>query len=189
MAYLAQKSGSLGADVRSIRKSRGITLIEMSDKLDKSVGWMSQVERDISEPSIEELRVIATLLDVPISIFFGQAEAHADEVGRIVRKDTRRKIGGGSIGLIEELLSPDLTDDFEMIHSVFEPNAKLPDYVTRATQEVGYMVSGQLTLWIGEKKFDLSAGDSFRIKGEPFKWANPHAVEATVVWVIAPPVY
>ena len=117
MTYITQKSGSLGADVRSIRKSRGITLIEMSETLDRSVGWMSQVERDISEPSIEELRAIAKALTVPVSIFFGQAEAHADEIGYVVRKDTRRKIGGGAVGLVEELLSPDLTDDFEMIHS------------------------------------------------------------------------
>ena len=189
MTYITQKSGSLGADVRSIRKSRGITLIEMSETLDKSVGWMSQVERDISEPSIEELRAIAKVLNVPVSIFFGQAEAQADEVGRVVRKDTRRKIGGGSVGLVEELLSPDLTDDFEMIHSVFEPGAELPDFVERPTQEVGYILSGQLKLWIGDTQFDLLPGDSFRIKGEPFKWANPHQVEAVVVWVIAPPVY
>ncbi len=189
MTYITQKSGSLGADVRSIRKSRGITLIEMSETLDRSVGWMSQVERDISEPSIEELRAIAKVLTVPVSIFFGQAEAHSDEIGYVVRKDTRRKIGGGAVGLVEELLSPDLTDDFEMIHSIFESGAALPDYVTRPTQEVGYMLSGNLTLWIGDKQFNLSPGDSFRIKGEPFKWSNPHAVEAVAVWVIAPPVY
>ncbi len=189
MTYITQKTGSLGADVRSIRKSRGMTLLEMSEELDKSVGWMSQVERDISEPTIEELRAIAKILAVPVSIFFGQAETKAEEVGYVVRKDTRRKIGGGSVGLIEELLSPDLTDDFEMIHSTFEPGAALPDFVTRPTQEVGYILSGKLKLWIGNNQFDLMSGDSFRIKGEPFRWANPHEVEAVVVWVIAPPVY
>ncbi len=54
MSYLMQNSGSLGADLRSIRKSRGITLIDMSETLGRSIGWMSQVERDISAPSIDE---------------------------------------------------------------------------------------------------------------------------------------
>jgi len=189
MTHNLQNSGSLGADLRSIRKSRGITLIEMSEKLKRSVGWMSQVERDISEPSIDELRAISSILDVPISIFFGQAETKASEVGCIVRKDTRRKIGAGTNGLIEELLSPDLTDDFEVIHSIFEPGAVLEEFVVRPTQEVGYLISGRLTLWIGDQKFDLDTGDSFRIRGEPHKWENPSMENTVVVWVIAPPVY
>lgn len=189
MTLILQNSGSLGADVRSIRKSRGLTLIEVSAKLDRSVGWMSQVERDISEPSIDELRSISKILDVPLSIFFGQAEAKADEICRIVRKDTRRKIGGGTNGLIEELLSPDLTDDFEVIHSTFEPGATLDHFVTRPTQEVGYVISGRLTLWLEDQKFNLDPGDSFRIRGEPHRWANPHSEVAIVIWVIAPPVY
>jgi transcriptional regulator with XRE-family HTH domain len=189
MTLILQNSESLGADVRSIRKSRGMTLIELSEKLHRSVGWMSQVERDISEPSIDELRSISKVLNVPLSIFFGQAEAKAEEVGRIVRKDTRRKIGGGSVGLVEELLSPDLTDDFEVIHSSFEPGVSAENFIVRPTQEVGYVISGRLTLWLEDQKFDLEPGDSFRIRGEPHKWANPHSETAVVIWVIAPPVY
>ncbi len=188
MADHMQNSGSLGADVRSIRKSRGLTLIALSEKLERSVGWMSQVERDISQPSIDELRSISKALGVPISIFFGQAEARSEELGRIVRKDTRRKIGGTN-GLVEELLSPDLTDDFEVIHSVFQPGAALKKPIVRPTQEVGYIISGRLTLWIGEHKFDLDAGDSFRIRGEPHRWENPYFENVVVIWVIAPPVY
>jgi transcriptional regulator with XRE-family HTH domain len=185
----ASTAGTMGADLRALRKSRGLTLTELSVTLGRSVGWLSQVERDISSPTIDELRGIAKVLNVPLSLFFGQAEAKAEEVGRIVRKAGRRKIGGGEIGLVEELLSPDLTDDFEVLRSVFEPNAMLSNFVTRPTQEVGYVISGNLSLWIDQDKFELSAGDSFRIRGEQFKWANPHATEAVVIWVIAPPIY
>tara|TARA_R110002124_G_scaffold72020_10_gene192750 strand:+ start:3025 stop:3597 length:573 start_codon:yes stop_codon:yes gene_type:complete len=186
---VAHTAGSMGADLRALRKSRGLTLTDMSDTLGRSVGWLSQVERDISAPTIDELRNIAAAFNVPLSLFFGQAEAKAEELGRIVRKQGRRKIGGGEIGLVEELLSPDLTDDFEVLRSVFEPNASLSKFVARPTQEVGYVVSGKLSLWIETDKFNLAAGDSFRIRGEQFKWANPHDTEAVVIWVIAPPIY
>ena len=184
-----QDSNTLGADLRAIRKARKITLQYMSDTLGRSVGWLSQVERDISQPSIDELRSLASVLDVPISLFFGQSQAKAEEVGRIVRSGTRREIGGGEIGLKEELLSPDLTDDFEVLRSVFAPNAELTHFVTRPTQEVGYVISGKLKLWLGDQLFDLDEGDSFRIRGEQFKWANPYKHDAVVVWVIAPPIY
>jgi len=87
------------------------------------------------------------------------------------------------------MLSPDLTDDFEVVHSVFEPGAKLRAPNMRPTQEVGYLVSGRLDMMIGGRQFTLSAGDSFRIRGEAYQWANPYAEPAVAIWVIAPPVY
>jgi len=182
-------TGTLGVDLRALRKSRGVTLTDLSEKMGRSVGWLSQVERDISSPTINELRRLAKIFNVPLSLFFGSSEAKANEVGRIVRKSARRKIGGGDIGLVEELLSPDLTDDFEVLRSVFRPNAKLENFVTRPTQEVGYVVSGNLNLWIENEIFELGSGDSFRIRGEQFKWANPNNEDAIVIWVIAPPIY
>ena len=182
-------TGTLGVDLRALRKSRGVTLTDLSEKMGRSVGWLSQVERDISSPTINELRQLAKIFNVPLSLFFGSSEAKASEVGRIVRKSARRKIGGGDIGLVEELLSPDLTDDFEVLRSVFRPNAKLENFVTRPTQEVGYVVSGNLNLWIENEIFELGSGDSFRIRGEQFKWANPNNEDAIVIWVIAPPIY
>lgn len=180
---------SLGADLRALRRARGLTLADMAQELGKSVGWMSQVERDISAPAIPDLRQIAALLDVPMSLLFGQPEVPAEEAGHIVRKGARRPIGSDQAGLIEELLSPDLTDDFEMVHSTFKPGARLDDPVSRPTQEVGYVISGQLDLWIDGAEHTLNAGDSFRMRGEPFRWANPYDTAAVVIWVIAPPVY
>lgn len=180
---------SLGADLRAIRKSRGLTLIELAQSLERSVGWLSQVERDISEPSVTDLRLIAAALDVSVSMLFSHAAAPADEAGYVVRKGARRKIGANITGLVEELLSPDLTDDFEMIHSTFQPFSKITAPVTRPTQEVGYLISGRLDLLIGGHRFTIHPGDSFRIRDEPFTWANPYDAPAVAIWVIAPPVY
>ncbi|NBT32594.1 MAG: cupin domain-containing protein [Rhodobacteraceae bacterium] len=185
---LPAESRTLGADLRALRKARGLTLQGLADSLGRSVGWLSQVERDLSSPSINDLRDMSKVLDVSISSLF-RASAAPEEVGHIVRKGARRPIGSREAGLVEELLSPDLTDDFEVVHSTFEPGAALPDFVTRPTQEVGYVTSGHLDLWIGEQLFHLNPGDSFRIKGEPFRWHNPHSIPCVVIWVIAPPVY
>ena len=180
---------SLGADLRALRRNRGFTLSDLSERLGKSVGWLSQVERDISEPGISELRELAGALDVPMSLFFGQSAASAGEEGRVVRAETRRPLGSRHAGLVEQLLSPDLTDDFEVIHSVFEPQSELPEPGQRDTQEVGYLVSGRLNLTIGDQSYELNPGDSFRIRGEAYRWSNPHSKPAVAIWVISPPVY
>ena len=180
---------TLGADLRALRKARGLTLVELADQLGRSVGWLSQVERDISDPSITDLRDIAARLDVSVSILFRHAAAPAHEAGYVVRCDARRPIGSDIDGLVEELLSPDLTDDFEMVHSTFQPHSRIKIPVSRPTQEVGYILSGRLDIEIDGTAHHLNAGDSFRIRGEPFRWANPHDTIAVAIWVIAPPVY
>jgi len=180
---------SLGADLRALRKARGLTLADLADHLGRSVGWMSQVERDLSEPSIGDLREIAEALGVPMSMLFSHAPAPVEEAGYVVRRGARRPMGSSAAGLVEELLSPDLTDDFEMVHSTFAPRSEIAEAVTRPTQEVGYLVSGALDLEIGHRRFSIAPGDSFRIRGEPFRWRNPHADPAVAIWVITPPVY
>ncbi|WP_299600398.1 helix-turn-helix domain-containing protein [uncultured Tateyamaria sp.] len=180
---------SLGADLRALRKARGLTLQDLADALGRSVGWVSQVERDLSEPSITDLRHIAAELDIAVSTLFRRGAAPANEEGYVVRSGARRPIGSRTAGLVEELLSPDLTDDFEMVHSTFEPHSEIAQAVTRPTQEVGYLISGRLDLEIAGQTYAIAPGDSFRIRGEPFRWKNPYDAPAVAIWVIAPPVY
>ncbi len=180
---------SLGRDLRALRKARGLTLVDVATALDRSVGWMSQVERDLSEPTMTEIKSLADVLDVSVSTFFGRAPARAGEEGRVVRANARRPIGKRAEGLVEELLSPDLTDDFEVVHSTFAPGAARATDVIRPTQEVGYIVSGELELTIDNLTHTLGPGDSFRVRGEPFQWANRSEKPCVAIWVIAPPVY
>ena len=180
---------TLGVDLRALRKARGLTLSDLAETLGRSVGWLSQVERDMSEPSITDLREIAAALEVSVSILFRHAAAPAHEAGYVVRATARRPIGSNIEGLVEELLSPDLTDDFEMVHSTFQPHSRIKNPVSRPTQEVGYLISGKLEVEIAGITHTVYPGDSFRIRGEAFRWANPYDTPAVAIWVIAPPVY
>ena len=179
---------TLGADLRSLRKSRGLTLEALSAQLGKSVGWLSQVERDISQLDKGDVVAIAKLLDVPVSLF-AVPQTPGPEAGRIVRKGARRAIGKRAEGLIEELLSPDLTDSFEVVHSTFQPGSEIPQAVNRDTAELGIVIAGKLEIWLGGEKFVVASGDSFRVRGETLRWANPFDTPAIAVWVISPPVY
>ena len=179
---------SLGADLRALRKARGLTLHALAQQLGRSIGWVSQIERDLSAPDHDDLRQIAKSLCVPVSLFFGHTKAPAHEHGHVVRADARRAIGAAN-GLTESLVSPDLTDDFEMVHSTFEPHSQIASVVTRPTQEVGYLISGRLDIEIGARQFTIHPGDSFRIRGQHYRWANPHDEPCVAIWVIAPPVY
>lgn len=186
---IPDRAAGVGGDLRAIRKARGLTLAELALKVGRSVGWLSQIERDLTEPTISDLRKLASALDQPMSLFFGANEAPEDERGFVVRADNWRSLGSSEEGLVEQLLSPDLGGSFEVVRSVFAPGAALAQHNSRATEEAGYVIAGTLELDIGAKTFSLNPGDSFRFKGEPYRWRNPGDTDCVVIWVIAPPVY
>lgn len=183
------RAEGVGADLRALRKARKLTLTELAQRIDRSVGWLSEVERDLKEPTIGDLRRLADALEQPLSLFFGQPQGLAHENGYVVRHTHRRTLGNAEEGLVEQLLSPDLGGSFEIVRSVFDPGAELVEAAQRATEEAGYVVEGELDLWIDERQFTLHPGDSFRFRGEPYRWRNPGTIPTVVIWVIAPPVY
>ena len=179
----------LASDIRALRKARGFTLIEAAQRLGRSVGWVSQVERGISTPSIGDLRALGELYGVPLSLFFANEPADRTEAGVIVRAGRRRALGSSDSGLVEELLSPDLGGSFEMLRSEFAPGAELDVPSIRPTEEAGYVVEGVFEIEIAGAWHRLEKGDSFRFANLPFRWRNPGSVPAVVIWVISPPVY
>ena len=183
-----RSSGLIGNDIRALRQGRGWTLAELARRLDRSVGWLSQVERGASEPSLNDIRQIADLFTLPVSFFFSHSPP-SDEADFIVRAGDRRIMSDDDTGMKEELLSPDLGGSFEMVRSVFAPGSGLQKPLRRPTEEAGYVVSGCLTLTIDGRTFSLNAGDSFSFAGEAFQWRNSGEEDAVVIWIIAPPIY
>jgi transcriptional regulator with XRE-family HTH domain len=179
----------LAGDIRALRKARGLKLAEVALKLGRSIGWVSQVERGLSQPSLADLRAFAELFTVPLSLFFSHDVPVESERGVIVRDGHRRALGTSDTGLVEELLSPDLGGSFEMLRSEFASGAALAVEAQRDTEDAGYMVSGRLDIEIGGVWHSLGPGDSFRFSGKTYRWRNPGDVPAVVIWVVSPPVY
>lgn len=185
---LSKSSGQIGNDIRALRQGRQWTLSDLAGRLNRSVGWLSQVERGTSEPNLADIRLIAELFNLPVSFFFSHTEP-SDESEYIVRADSRRKMRDDDKQLTEELLSPDLGGSFELVRSIFAPGSSSAGIIRRATEEAGYIIKGRIEMTIDSRSFDLGPGDSFSFAGENFSWANKSHEDAVVIWVIAPPIY
>jgi transcriptional regulator with XRE-family HTH domain len=186
------KLSPLGNQIRDLRDARGLTLAELARAIGKSIGYVSQIERDRSEVSISTLKAISDALDVQIGWFFQGYDLRVPaEHGYVVRRDNRRRLNFPGTGIAEELLSPTLTGEAELILSTFAPGARSGDeQVSRMAEQSGHVIAGQLQLDVGAKQFVLQAGDSFRIgRGESFSASNPGAETSISLWVIAPPLY
>ncbi len=184
-----QDGAMLASDIRALRRARGLTLTDAARRVGRSVGWFSQVERGISVPSLSDLRAIANLFGVPLSLFFAHDVAREEERGVIVRAGSRRSLGTPDSGVVEALLSPDLGGGFELIRSEFAPGASLGQPTLRRTEEAGYVAEGEFEIEIHGVWHRLGPGDSFRFRDKPMRWRNPGERPAIVIWVVSPPVY
>lgn len=181
----------LGREIKSLRKARGLSLQKLGDACGKSVGFLSQVERGLSTPSISDLQQIAGALGVQIGWFFPDGvDAEPSDGGVVVRKARRRRLAFAS-GISDYLLSPNLDGPLELLWSTMEPGAESgPGFYDHVGHEGGVVLSGSLDLWVGEQQFQLAEGDSFSFPSStPHRYRNPGSTVTELLWVVTPPSY
>ena len=186
----------LGNDIRQLRKIRGITLQQLALATGKSVGFLSQVERNLTRPSVAALQDISEALSVHIGWFFPEDSAGSPEEREyIVRRQNRRRLTYSELsdtaylGLHDSLLSANLNGDLALGISRYEPGASTgDDSYHHEGEEAGLVLSGTLELSIDGRQFMLNAGDSFSFNSNlPHRYANPSSTEDTVVvWANTP---
>jgi transcriptional regulator with XRE-family HTH domain len=184
-------SRELGREMRSLRSARDMTLEELGEKTGLSVGFLSQVERGLSHPSVVALHDISRALGVNISWFFAEKDPGPKEERDFIVRAARRRTLHYSHGISDSLLTPYLDGQLELLLSRFPPGATSGEApYTHMGEEGGLVLAGQLDLWIDGKRFRLSEGDSFTFKSTlPHRYRNPGTIETVVVWAITPPSY
>jgi transcriptional regulator with XRE-family HTH domain len=175
----------LGAKIREKRLEIGMSLKELAEKTDLTPGFISQVERELTEPSITSLRRIANVLGVAV-FYFLMDEAHANPV---VRKNERQPLKFPKSHLTYELLSPDLNRQMEMFIARLEPgSATCDEPLSHPGEEVIYVLEGTMWIKVGDKEYTLEQGDTvYYYSNNPHKVINPGKTELVFISTITPP--
>jgi len=191
-----QSLADLGNEIRQLRRVRGITLQQMALATGKSVGFLSQVERNLTRPSVAALQDISEALAVHIGWFFpDDANGDPGEREHIVRQQNRRRLtysalsGTEYLGLHDHLLSANLNGQLALGISRYEPGASTgDDSYAHDGEEAGLVLSGQLQLTIDGRDYLLEAGDSFSFKSaSQHRYVNPSDSEdSLVIWANTP---
>lgn len=178
----------LGERIRDLRKRRKMTLAQLADSAGLSTGYISQIERNLAYPSIPALVGIARSLGVTVQWFFaGASRVPQDEHGYVVRRGNRLKIHYEQ-GIVDELLTPKMSLQVELIYTNLPPGSESAESYSHTGDGVGFVLSGELEIWVGERRFHLHEGDSCSYSaGEPHRYRNPGQRDAVVLWAISPP--
>jgi transcriptional regulator with XRE-family HTH domain len=191
LSEVIEGSGDVGREIKLLRRASDVTLAQLAEATGLSQGYLSQVERGKSSPSVKALHTISRALGVNISWFF-KPQRNTDDAltDLIVRREMRRRIEFES-GIIDELLSPNLGRGIELLRCTFPPgSASGPEPYEHRGEETGLVLEGCLSLWLDGRKIMLETGDSFAFESDiPHRYMNEGDIEAVVIWAISPPSY
>jgi transcriptional regulator with XRE-family HTH domain len=175
----------IGGKIRSLRKKQAQTLEDLSQSTGLSKGLLSQVERGISQPSLETLWKITRALDTSIVHFFEDV-AHTQV--HVVRKEEKNQIiFPGSTGTCYVLGHTD-SSRLRMLEIVLQPGETMRDqFLDREGEQCLVVSRGEIAIAVGEEEFILSEGDSLIFDSTLSHEAiNQGSVPAAYIWSVNP---
>jgi transcriptional regulator with XRE-family HTH domain len=195
MTSLARTAGptanepDLGMTIRRLRESRQLSLKEVATRSGLTQSFLSQVERNLTSPSVASLRKVAQALGVSLAALFQGPTTPEDHV---VRRSERRQLVHPRRQWRDYLLTPNLTGKLQVILSVIEPDGGSGDepYAHDSDEECVVILRGRLEFWVGSDWYLLEEGDSIVFESRiPHRNRNPGPDQAEVLWITTPPSY
>lgn len=173
----------IGEKIRELRIVKGLTQEELADRAELSKGFISQVERDLTSPSI------ATLMDI--------LQCLGTSIGEFFQEETEEQIVFGKNDFFEKQDS-ELLNTVQWIVPNAQKNSMEPILLTlkaggstypdnpHVGEEWGYVLQGSVTIHLGSRVYKAKKGEAFYFSSD-----KPHYLTsktgAVVLWVSFPP--
>ncbi len=177
----------IGNRIKQLRMKNGLTLEELADRCELSKGFLSQLERNISSPSISTLEDIIEVLGVNMAGFFKE---ETNEPSVFTNDDFYVKENEDS--LITWLVPNAQKNEMEPILYELEPGSETFVVQPYEGEEFGYVLRGKITLVNTSKdeKIDIRKGETFYLKGnDEHYFINESERIAKFLWICTPPVF
>jgi transcriptional regulator with XRE-family HTH domain len=149
-------SASIGIKLREHRKALKLSMKEVAKAAGLSIGFISQVERNLTAPSLSSLSSIAKVLNTDISTFLSQPDGKSS----FTRNKERAVYALSHRGLQYERLSasfPGSVLNSVIMHEM--PGHKL-ESIKHEGEEFFYILEGAITVYIDGEENILEIGDS-----------------------------
>lgn len=178
--------------IRRYRKKLKLTIKELAERTGLSIGYISQLERDEAEPSLSSLRKIAKELDVPLYVLIQEEKENGSLT---IRREERMSVKTKKSVIEYEFLTPLPSQNFMpkvlMLKAVLQPHSRDSEIpVVHHSEETLFVLSGTLTVLIGDETVVLREGDTTIIEEDlPHTCVNDTDTEVEVLSVISPPVW
>lgn len=175
----------IGQKLKELRVMKNLTQEELADRAELSKGFISQLERDLTSPSIATLLDILQVLGTDLPEFFQES---CEEQIVFHDSDYFEKTDDNLGNKIEWIIPNAQKNIMEPIRLTLAPGGSTYPDNPHEGEEFGYVLSGSITIHIGNKKYKAKKGESFYFTpGSTHYLTAGEKTGATIIWVSSPP--
>lgn len=177
-------TNGIGERLKTLRNDRGLTLVELGEKVDLSPSYLSQVERDRTTPSLSTLATLAKIFNVELRYFF-ESESQAIHVvlanqWQAVESQVLEQVAPEAR---QALMPPAGNPKIEIVRITASAVTVSEPLEHFNGEEAIYVLTGELVVIVGEEQFELEAGDSIHYDAlQPHRWQNRSAEPCSFIW-------
>lgn len=175
----------IGRKIKELRLLNQLTLEELAGRCELSKGFLSQVERDLTSPSIATLEDILEALGSSLSEFFAAEKErkfifHEEDFFELDKEDHS----------IFWIVPDAQRNAMEPILVILPAKGKSQVIPVHDGQEFGYVLDGELYLVFDQERYCLKKGETFYIQGNKEHYLlNEKDSPAKCIWVSCPPIF
>lgn len=175
----------IGNKIRTLRMAKDLTQEELADRAELSKGFISQVENDLTSPSIATLEDLLVCLGTTLADFF--AEENQDQIvfGKddfFVKSYPEERVSRCWI------VPPAQKYRMEPLLLTLEPGGATEEDTPHAGEEFGYVLKGSAVVHVGNRAERVVKGQSFYYSaGETHRITSEKGAE--ILWISSPPYF
>lgn len=173
----------IGNKLKELRVLKGLTQEELADRSELSKGFISQLERNLTSPSITTLMDILQCLGTSIGEFFNEAPDEQIVFGKqdyFVKEDTEYK------NEIKWIIPNAQKNTIEPIYLTLQTGGSTCPDTPHEGEEFGYVLQGAVSIHLGNKTYKAKKGESFYYTADKTHFLSSKN-GATLIWVSSPP--
>lgn len=176
----------IGKNIKYLRIKNGLTQEELADRSELSKGFISQLERDLTSPSIATLVDILECLGTNLKDFFSEDSNEKicfSEEDFFVTNNIELKNN------IHWIVPNSQKNRMEPILVHLEKGGKTLKDNPHEGEEFGYVLSGSVYLILGSRKIRVKKGECFYFSPIIDHYIENSSLfnEAWIIWVSTPP--
>ena len=173
----------IGNKLKELRVLKGLTQEELADRSELSKGFISQLERNLTSPSITTLMDILQCLGTSIGEFFNEAPDEQIVFGKqdyFVKEDTEYK------NEIKWIIPNAQKNTIEPIYLTLQAGGSTCPDTPHEGEEFSYVLQGAVSIHLGNKTYKAKKGESFYYTADKTHFLSSKN-GATLIWVSSPP--
>ena len=175
----------IGEKIKRMRIEKGLTQEELANRCELSKGFISQLENDLTSPSIATLIDILEILGTNLKEFFSDDR---DEKITYTYEDMFETENEDLNYELMWLVPNAQKNAMEPIMITIGPGGQYIEEEPHEGEEFGYVLSGSIFLHLGDKKHKVKKGESFYFKPKSNHYiSNSGKTPAKVIWISTPP--